>query len=261
MGSTSSFINYSVSKIDGLSSFFSYHKYESVSSTNEIIKDFASKSFPEGTIVHALNQSQGKGRSGKNWNSQKGNLFFSILLRPKVPTSVISQLSFVASLAVRQGLVNTTNNINDFIFKWPNDILINNKKISGILLECSPANISNIPDWIVIGIGLNISDYPKELDFATSLNEHGHYIDIYILIKEISNQLEKIYNDWLINGFENIRNIWLKYCHPKGKNISIMIQNEKFEGKFNGITDDGSLIIKLFDNSTKVISGGEVNLI
>ena len=261
MGSASSFINYSVSKVTGLSPFFSYHKYEFVTSTNEIIKDFAAKSFPEGTIVHALMQSKGKGRSGKAWYSPKGNLFFSILLRPKVPISVISQLSFVASLAVRQGLVNITNNMNGFIFKWPNDMLLNNKKISGILLECSPTNVSNVPDWVVIGIGLNIFESPEELDFATSLNEHGYFVDLNILIKEIANHLEKFYKDWLINGFENIRNIWLKYSHPKGKKISIVIQNKKIEGKFNGITSDGSLIIKLFDNSTKVISGGEVNLI
>ena len=201
-----------MNKIDSLSSFFSYYKYELVGSTNEIAKDLALKSFPEGTMVHAIEQNKGKGRSGKVWFSSIGNLFFSVLLRPKVSKKIISQLSFVASLAVRQGLVNLTNDRENFILKWPNDILYKNKKISGILLECSPSKNNDLVDWVIIGIGINIKTIPNNLNNITCLYEHSYFFELTDVIKEVGNELEQFYNLWLVDSFEAIQKIWLKNC-------------------------------------------------
>ncbi|MBL41570.1 MAG: biotin--[acetyl-CoA-carboxylase] ligase [Rhodospirillaceae bacterium] len=261
MGTSCRVINYSVNKIQGLSSFFSYYRYDFVGSTNEIIKDLAFKSFPEGTLVHAISQDNGKGRSGKLWESQKGNLFCSILLRPSVLKQEVSQLSFVSSLAVKQALSNITQDKKNFLIKWPNDILFHEKKISGILLETSPSLNSNLVDWVVIGIGINIKNFPKNLNHVTSLYEYGYFCEIVDVIKEVGNALEQFYNVWLIEGFEKIKKIWLRNCYPIGKRISVTVNNKKLYGKFEGITKDGSLIMKLLDNSTKVISGGEVEII
>ncbi|PPR78090.1 MAG: Bifunctional ligase/repressor BirA [Alphaproteobacteria bacterium MarineAlpha2_Bin1] len=250
-----------MNKITGLSSFFSYQKYDLVESTNELMKDLALKSFPEGTLIHAINQSKGKGRSGKVWESQKGNLFFSVLLRPKVLNQEISQLSFVSSLAVRQALSNITNDTRNFTLKWPNDILYKNKKISGILLESSPCRNNNQVDWVVVGIGINIINIPDNLDYVTCLYEHGYFCELNDVLKEVGNELEQFYNIWLLNSFDKIKKIWLRYCYPKGRKISVTVKNEKIIGKFDGITVDGSLKIKLLDNTSRVISGGEVDII
>ncbi|MEM7617486.1 MAG: biotin--[acetyl-CoA-carboxylase] ligase [Pseudomonadota bacterium] len=153
------FINFNVTKFDSIDSTGAYAK-----------RQFERGDITEGTVIFAEHQSKGYGRYGKEWISPKGNFYCSIVLKPNTDLRRLSQLPFVFAAAVGRVLKDLLPEDRDKVqYKWPNDILINNKKVAGILLESSMTRGSTSPNWLLVGIGINTVNSPNvKLPFPCS---------------------------------------------------------------------------------------------
>ena len=231
------------------------HYEESVETTQKIARTLANDGVPEGTLVVAEEQLGGKGRLMRNWYSPKfSGIWMSLILRPKIPFHQAPQLTLIAAVAVAQAIEHTTS-LKPQI-KWPNDILINRKKVTGILTELQAE--SDRIHSVIIGIGINVnqekSDFPEELqEIATSLLiEDGKKVSRARVIQEVLVRLEALYEQFLDEGFLPIKQLWESYAISLGKEIKATTVNDTIVGKAIGITDEGVLLVE--DRSGKVHS-------
>lgn len=203
-------------------------------------------------VIVADRQTSGKGRSSRIWQSIDGNLHFSLILRPKIPTNKIVQLSFVAITALRLAIQNIAANKPIRIEnKWPNDLLINGKKVAGLLLESS-INQNNVV-FVIIGIGLNLTASPDNPMFpASNLKDFGIDLNKQQGLEIFLDQFEELYQNYLSYGFRNIKNLWLQAAYKLDEKISINDGEKQIDGIFKGIDDDGNLILEHNKETIKV---------
>ena len=237
-----------------------YHK--ETTSTQEIAKALASQGVAEGTIVVAETQSGGRGRVGRQWSSPQGGVYFSMILRPDMKPSEALRLPLVAGVAVAQAIKRNTKLAPKL--KWPNDIMLQDRKVGGILTEMS-AEIDRL-DWVIIGIGLNVNtsheSYPEEVQgVATSLMELGGKIIPRVkLLQDILFEFESLYDDLVKSGFEPIRARWKALSNTICANVVVSMPTEKVTGIAVDIDLDGALILKKGDGSLEKILAGVVSL-
>ena len=172
---------------------FNILTYDTVHSTNDIAKEKAQAGSPEGLVIHALSQTAGRGRRSNQWTSPKGNLYLSIVLKPKTDIQASGQLSFVIACAVLSFLKHDCG--IEAKVKWPNDLLVEGQKISGILLESSYQPNHQI-DYIIAGIGLNIVSAPEG---ATYINKYKE-ADLFQIRDQLLNHLWHFYTLWQAKG-------------------------------------------------------------
>lgn len=233
------------------------HHAESLDSTNLKAFEMAqNQQIFDREIVLADSQNAGRGRAQRVWISPKGNLYFSLVLCPKVLTSKVSQLSFVAIVALRLAIEDVfycNKNLENKALvqnKWPNDLLVDGKKIAGILLESQ--NQGQDCKFVVLGIGVNIASNPLNTIFpATNLAEFGVKISAAELLKKFLDKFENIYQNWLDFGFANVRQSWLNAGYKYKEKISLKDGDDKILGIFQDLNDDGSLILKLESGELK----------
>ncbi|MGG0716720.1 biotin--[acetyl-CoA-carboxylase] ligase [Robertmurraya massiliosenegalensis] len=223
------------------------HYKESVDSTQKVAHRLGLDNAKEGTVVIADEQTGGKGRMDRPWHSPKSTgVWMSVILRPKIPLPMAPQLTLLTAVAVVQAIVENTG-LEPHI-KWPNDILLHGKKVTGILTELQ-AEADRIHS-VIIGIGINVNqteaDFPEELrSIATSLSiEKGETVNRASLIQEIFSKLEKLYLIYLEKGFKPIKLLWESYAISIGQNITARTLTGNITGKALGITDDGVLQIE-----------------
>ncbi|MEH7245725.1 biotin--[acetyl-CoA-carboxylase] ligase [Neobacillus niacini] len=223
------------------------HYEETVDSTQKIAHRLAYDNAPEGTVIVAEEQVSGRGRMDRKWHSPKyTGIWMSIILRPNIPLPKAPQLTLLAAVAIVQAIEERTGLLPEI--KWPNDILLNGKKVTGILTELE-AEADRI-NSIIIGIGINVNqtneDFPNELKgIATSiLIEKGEKVSRADLIKGIFVKLEKLYLLYLAEGFLPIKLLWESYAISIGRNITARTLSHSIIGKAQGITDDGVLMIE-----------------
>jgi BirA family biotin operon repressor/biotin-[acetyl-CoA-carboxylase] ligase len=242
-------------------SLYNVIKYDTISSTNAEAAALASKGediAPDGTLIWALEQTSGRGRRGRDWQSPKGNLYTSLILRPEVPLQKAAQLGFVASLAVYDALGNIGPAGHQVHFKWPNDVLLNEKKVAGILLESSGGSGFKPPDWIVLGMGLNVDWHPDDTKFpATSLRFEGWPNTLDEVITAYTKSFLSWTNRWIDNGFSPIRKDWMLRCKGIGKEIEVRLENETLIGIFEDMEEDGALRLNI-NGKPKRITAGDV---
>ena len=174
---------------------------------DEEAKALAQSGAEAGTVVWAREQTAGKGRHGRSWTSPRGNLYLSIIQRPNCRLADAPQMGFVTGVALAdalQWLVNVP-----IALKWPNDLMIEGKKASGILLE-SAADAKGRLDWLVIGVGVNVESFPSGLPDVTSLRETGATISIEGLLSVFLERLFWHADEWQHTGFEATRRRWLR---------------------------------------------------
>lgn len=229
---------------------------DEINSTNSELLAGKQQYKKNGTVLLAEKQLSGKGRKNRTWQSAKGlNLTFSILLTKESLASInINHLNFAASLAVANAIENLFQLKTEL--KWPNDVLINKKKVSGILTESSIKG-SKV-ERVVVGIGLNLNQvaFQGEFNFPpTSLKlEAGDTIDRENMLAEILNNFEELLLE-LSNKPENILNDWRVKCKMIGDKISIT-ENDKIKtGIFHDIDENGYLLLKINDSIQKIHFG------
>jgi BirA family biotin operon repressor/biotin-[acetyl-CoA-carboxylase] ligase len=237
--------------------------YKEVESTNYLAEKEARKGAREGTIIIAKEQAGGKGRLGRDYFCPQGGIWFSIILRPDIKPNFASQLNFVAAVA----LANTIDKVTELNpgIKWPNDILINGRKVSGILTEMN-AEIDQV-NYIIIGLGINLNidlaELPDELlQKATSIKEElGRELskkDFFIsLLKELELGYMKFQK---AGGFREVLKEWKQHNITLGKELRINNMKERFKGKAIDIDEQGALVVKLSDGTIKKVVSGDVTL-
>ena len=235
------------------------HYFKEVDSTNDVAKYLAENGAEEGTVVVAEIQNRGKGRRGKTWISPPGGVWMSIILRPDIPPSRAPQLTLVTGVAVAETLKKELK-LNVGI-KWPNDILIGNKKVCGILTEVN-ASINKV-NYVIVGIGIDMNVdvplFPPDLQKgATSLkNELDTEINGAILVQKFLLNLEKLYNQFTADKFPDILNEWRSLSKTIGSRVEVRTRGKTVQGYAVGINKDGILILELDDGSLKKMISGE----
>lgn len=223
------------------------HYEETVDSTQIIAKRMGMEGAQEGTVVIAEEQLKGKGRLNRHWHSPPSSgVWMSIILRPNIPIQKAPQLTLLTAVAIVKGIQKVTNLSAQI--KWPNDVFMHGKKVTGILTELLAE--SDRINAVIIGIGINVNqkkeDFPEDLqEIATSLAiEAGKKFDRATLIRSIFQELEKLYKIYLSHGFDPIKQLWEKYSMTIGKMITARTLTENIFGKALGITNDGVLLIE-----------------
>jgi len=237
--------------------------YDSIGSTNSIAKKFAESGGEHGTVIISEEQTTGRGRLGRSWISPKyKGIWMSIILRPNIVTENISQITLIGAAAVQKAImkmgIKTT-------IKWPNDIVLNSRKVCGILTEMS-GEIDHI-NYLVMGIGINVNleekDLPMELkDVATSLIiESGKYMDRKLLLANVLNIFEGLYNDFVQSG--NIKET-MEICRENslliGREIQLINRGKVRKAKAIDISDSGELVIENQQGTIEYIVSGEVSI-
>ncbi len=234
------------------------HYFNEVDSTNNVAKELAKQGADEGTIVIAESQSMGRGRRGKKWISPEGGIWMSIILRPEIDPAKAPQLTLVTGVAVAETLKNECR--LDVGIKWPNDILVGEKKVCGILTEAQ-ASMENVKHLVVgIGIDLNVDveHFPPKLrEGATSLKfELEEEIHSTELIQKFLLNFEHRYNEFKEGKFPEILKEWRMFSKTIGNYVEVHKRGRTVKGEAVGINKEGVLILELEDGSlTKVISG------
>jgi len=238
--------------------FFIRHAREEVGSTNDIARELAETGAPEGTLVTARRQRLARGRRGNNWESIEGNVFLSLILRPDAETQAAAQLSFVAAVTVGDLVAHLLPSCTVQL-KWPNDVLCEGKKISGILLEAGPSGAFGV-EWLTVGIGLNVAAKPVSRADATSLRDEGDYISgVESVIAGFSERFLVWYRAWQAQGFETIRDAWLTRAHGLSGPIRIRLHSGTVDAIFDGVDATGALLAQMSDGSSRRVTGGEVH--
>jgi BirA family biotin operon repressor/biotin-[acetyl-CoA-carboxylase] ligase len=224
---------------------------DTVGSTNDYARELARKGVPSGTVVWAHEQTAGRGRQGNGWVSERGNLFMSLILRPKAKLADLGQLSFLAAVALSDTLEAILPSTATIHLKWPNDVLLQGKKAAGILIESETS-------WVVIGIGMNMTHAPEN---AISLRDIGvKKYKAHDMLEFLSREIPERVESWEKEGFEPVRKKWLKRAYKLNKEISARLPKETLTGIFEGIDPTGALLLALPDGSRKTIASGEVFL-
>ncbi|MDE2184837.1 MAG: biotin--[acetyl-CoA-carboxylase] ligase [Alphaproteobacteria bacterium] len=231
---------------------------DQVDSTNDEARRRAGRGEKGPLWIIARRQTAGRGRRGNIWVSPSGNLAATLLLRPDRPAADCAQLSFAAALAVSDMLSGFAP-AAAITLKWPNDVLVDGRKIAGILLE-SEGGPGGRAAWLAIGIGVNLSDYPPDTEFpAIALASLG------VLppppqdaLLDLAAALAKWYETWRTEGFAPIREAWLARAWGLGRRIRVRLAREELSGLFQGIDETGALQLGLPGGVARTITAGEV---
>ena len=245
----------------GMKSDFIGHSVEvleSVDSTNDYAKKKA-KELVDGSVIISLEQVKGKGRRGRSFHSGKGDgIYLSIILKPGFEPTKAPFITSIAGAA----LVNTFNKFNiQTKVKWPNDVLINGKKVAGILTEMS-ADMEFI-EYIVLGVGINVSglEFPNEIkNIATSLKLEGYDVKKLNIIWQFVYEFELLYNLYLNENTSEVVNILRNNSSVLGKQINVHYMNEVESAIAVDINNQGALIIKTQEGEVKELSSGEISI-
>jgi BirA family biotin operon repressor/biotin-[acetyl-CoA-carboxylase] ligase len=208
-------------------------------------------------------QTAGRGRYGREWISSKGGLWFSIILRPEQSVSQATKLVFAASLAVakvlheKYGLRTET--------KWPNDVLVDGRKICGILVETRSSDRELV--FVILGIGINANVhsntfFPASIgSTATSVqDELGRKVRLSSLLLMVLEELERLYDLFLAMGFQSILAGWKKFANFIGQEVVVTDHGEAFRGMACDIDKDGQLVLRLNDGSLRRFHSGTVSM-
>lgn len=235
--------------------------YEEIDSTNIRAKAWAKEGAKEGSIVIADYQNAGKGRLGRVWLSPKATgIWMSLILRPMLLPIEIPQITLVAGLSMCKAIQNLTG--LDAKIKWPNDIVVNKKKVCGILTEMS-ATEKEI-SYVVVGIGVNVNNqtFDSSIPYATSLAAEGKsYYQREQIIKRFAEIFEKQYE--LYTQDRSLKSILKEYknnCITLNKEVRISNTHEEYTAYIEDINTDGSLIITRSDGRCETIFSGEVSV-
>ena len=221
------------------------HYFDELDSTSLKAKEIAAES-ANGTVVIAERQSEGRGRMGREWHSPPGGIYLSIILKPDIPPDLVHRLTLVAGVATAEVLSEMGVAAE---IKWPNDLLIGEKKVCGILTEVDAE--MDATNYVIIGIGINAN---TELDLlpaitrlrVTSLEEDlGRRVDRVAITRKLLERFEEYYVTFLKGDFPRILRYWREHSATIGRRVRIVTRWRTIEGEAVGIDHDGALIVEL----------------
>jgi BirA family biotin operon repressor/biotin-[acetyl-CoA-carboxylase] ligase len=236
-------------------------RLESVDSTNAEARRRALAGEPGPLWIWSARQSQGRGRNGRQWISLHGNLFASLLIRVNAPLQTASQLALVAGIITYDTIAKLIayEGRSDLLLKWPNDVLLADEKVAGMLLENIESTAAN-RSVVVIGTGINLAHFPENLPQpAISLAAYG----LTVSPADALEVLARTTHEWLARwgegyGFPTIRRAWLDRAGPTGRPLRVQVNGEEMEGSYAGLDTDGALRFRAADGVEHRIMAGDV---
>lgn len=232
--------------------------HQVLTSTQDVIKEMARAGMPEGMVVQAAQQTAGRGRHGRQWVSEKGNLYMSLLLKPASDARHIGQLGLLTGLVLAETIIKYIDDPQQMSLKWPNDVMLNGLKCAGILIE-TQLTPKNSLSWVAIGVGVNMVSAPRGIGDSLEAYAAKPFSLVAFRTTFLKN-MDKYYLLWSKEGFDPIKENWLKYAHRKGTKVKVRIGPQMEEGTFYGIDDEGNLMITDHDLRMKKVTAGEVYL-
>jgi BirA family biotin operon repressor/biotin-[acetyl-CoA-carboxylase] ligase len=234
---------------------FRIEQVAEIDSTNEACRLRAVTGEAAGLVIRADRQTAGRGRRGRTWNSPAGNLYASLLLRPNRPGSEAAALGFAAVTAMGDVAEDLLPRERSVQHKWPNDLLIDGHKTSGILLETEPG-------FLVLGIGVNIASHPDDTPYpATDLVREGAApIAAQALLERFLGAFAPLYERWAAAGFAALLPAWRRRAAGLGEAIEVRLERETLSGLFRDLDPDGTLRLALSDGTERRIAAGDVYL-
>ena len=205
--------------------------------------------------ITARTQTAGRGRRGRTWVSEPGNLYATLLLTDPAPPERAAQLSFVAALAVHDAIVACAPVLAPRLaFKWPNDVMLDGAKLAGILIEAEGTR----PLMVAVGIGVNCRHHPAATDLAaTDLAAAGVGVAPEELFRALSVAMADRLRQWH-EGFTGVRTAWLDRAGGLGGNLTARLGTRELIGRFETLDEAGRLLLRLPDGALETIAAGEV---
>jgi BirA family transcriptional regulator, biotin operon repressor / biotin---[acetyl-CoA-carboxylase] ligase len=231
---------------------FDVRHYDSVDSTNDEALRLARGGAPHGTVVHAREQTAGRGRFSRRWFSPPGNLYLSIILQLNIPAARSVEVGFFTALAVADAIDAMLPPRLRATLKWPNDVLVNDGKISGILLE-------QADDALILGIGVNVLREPSHVPYKVStIVSCGGLAAVDDTRARLLSALADWLDVWQRDGFAPVRTAWLARAHPPGSPIRISVGERSVVGRFADLAHDGALVLETADGPVRMTAGDVV---
>ncbi len=229
-------------------------------STNRRARVMGGQGAPHGTLVIADEQTAGRGRMARSWQAKGGDsILMSLIVRPEnLPPQDATAIVFIAAVAAaaacrREGA--------DVCIKWPNDLIANNKKLCGMLLEMD-ADMQKV-NFAVIGIGINVKSFPyaEDLKHATCLNEVcGRKIKRAAVVAAFLEEFESLYEKWLAEGMDAVLSVYRPYSVTLGRRVRVIGLTETFEAQALDVLADGSLLVMTDDGKGRIVHAGDVSV-
>ena len=244
-----------------------YHllSYDELDSTNDEARRIAEGGGSHGAVIWAREQTEGRGRMDREWISEDGNLYVSILLAPGCDLETCSQLSFVTAVAAVETLEPLLLQGGELSCKWPNDILLDGKKLGGILLESLETAADEPGDnaltrWVIVGVGINIDNCPDDTDIpATYIKSAGvEIVSAKIVLSRFIHHFITWYDIWSKKGFTPVRKAWMDYAYGVGEEARVHLPNDTFSGTFDKIDTKGRMILLEKGGKKRTITVGDV---
>ena len=232
------------------------YSFSEVNSTNEVAKSMAS-GCPNGTVILAETQTRGRGRLSRPWASPPGGIWMSLILKPEMPLASVYQINMAICVAVSKAIFSLLG-LKAGI-KWPNDLLIRERKICGILMEIS-AEVGRL-DYAVVGLGVNanvgLSDFPEEWRSTSLSHELGREVSRIDLIQRILLEIEKAYEKM---GSREIYEEWRSRSVTIGRYVRIKSNSGDLVGVVEDLAEDGALLLKTENGCQRVLAGDCIHL-
>jgi BirA family biotin operon repressor/biotin-[acetyl-CoA-carboxylase] ligase len=232
--------------------------YDALPSTNDEARRLALEEDAEdGTLVWALEQTAGRGRRGRSWASPRGNLYVTAILRPECGIPEAAQLGFAAALALVDALGHLMPPLTEVRLKWPNDVLVNDRKAAGILLETVIDSDGQF-QALLLGLGVNVADAPDDTAFpATALHweSAGRGVGAEDLLEPWAKHFLTWVNRWVDDGFAPLRRQWLAYAHQPGQKLRVRLPNREVHGSFHDMDETGGLLIDTAEGRERLSVG------
>ena len=229
----------------------------SIDSTNSALCARAAAGEPQGLVLRADHQTAGRGRRGRSWDAPEGNLYVSLLLRPDCLPAEAATVGFVSAIALGRVLRDLTP--AEVLHKWPNDLLVNGAKMSGILLEAG-SKLDGKLDWLVLGIGVNIRAHPELPNYLTTdlVASGGPSISPRALLDRFLEAFRPAYDAWEQGGFPAIRTDWMAHAAGIGQRVVARLEREEIAGSFADLDPEGAMIMQLDSGQQRRIAAGDV---
>jgi BirA family transcriptional regulator, biotin operon repressor / biotin---[acetyl-CoA-carboxylase] ligase len=235
-------------------------------STSDDAKILAADGAPHMTVVWAHRQTGGRGTRERPWIAPEGNVNWSVVLRPTPAWRNVTDIVYVNALAIHMAIAEAIGTPEPLKLKWPNDVLLNDRKLVGTLLETGGEWRGHLPEWMVIGTGINVRNAPEAGDMRyppTCLKAEGFEASREALIAGLKVHLQRMLGLWLDTSFDHIRALYLARAHRLNETIRVGRSHDKsdyIEGLYRGIDADGNLLLEGKNGGIEHINSAEVLL-
>jgi BirA family transcriptional regulator, biotin operon repressor / biotin---[acetyl-CoA-carboxylase] ligase len=237
-----------------MTTWFGKHRIDldACGSTNDEAARFARAGASHGTIVVADEQTAGRGRDGRSWRSPRGNLYMSAVVRPPIGLEMVPPLTLAIGIGVCDAI--RASGVMGQL-KWPNDVLVDGRKIAGVLVEAQSQG-SRL-DSVIVGIGLNVAAVPAEVSaIATSLEGHGGSIDREVVIERVCTQVERWIDRYVAIGLASVIDAWQSRMA-----VGLMARADQLIGELIGLDVDGAVLLRDSDGEIHRVRSGAVDVI